>query len=76
MARCIPKGCTLFAISVNDLGESADQGSSIDHLVLQRFSDVFVKEIPGIPPKREINFCIDSLPGTELISKTLYRMTA
>lgn len=76
LVRCIWKGCTLFAISVNDLGESVDKGSSVDHPILQRFSDVFVKEIPGIPPKREIDFHIDLLPGTELISKTPYRMTA
>ena len=76
LARCIRKGCTLFAISVNDLGKSAIKGSSVDHPILQRFSDVFVKEIPGIPPKREIDFRIDLLPGIEPISKTPYRMTA
>ena len=35
-----------------------------------------VKEIPGIPPRREIDFRIDLLPGTEPISKTTYRMIA
>jgi len=34
---------------------------------------VFV-EVPGLPPDREIEFAIDLVPGTILISKAPYRM--
>ena len=41
--------------------------------VVQVFEDVF-QDISGLPPKREIDFCIELVPGTSPISKTPYRM--
>jgi hypothetical protein len=38
------------------------------------FVDVFLEELPGLPPDREIEFTIDLLPGTGPISKAPYRM--
>ena len=34
-----------------------------------------VKEIPSLPPKREIDFSINLMPGATPISKTPYRMS-
>ena len=39
-----------------------------------RFSDVFPEELPGLPPEREIELCIDVVTGTDLISMPPYRM--
>ncbi|MFP3686310.1 hypothetical protein SB847_21640, partial [Bacillus sp. SIMBA_026] len=61
---------------MNNVEGCVDSSQSLDHPVLRKFSDVFVEEIPGIPLKREIDFQIDLVPGTEPISKTPYRMTA
>ena len=36
--------------------------------------DVFPEEFPGLPPEREIEFCIDVVPGTDPISMPPYRM--
>ena len=66
----------MFAILVNNLEDSVVKSSSLNHPILWNFSDVFVKEIPGIPPKREIDFRIDLVPGMKPISKTPYRMIA
>ena len=44
-----------------------------DFAMLQEFVDVF-QEVPGLPPKRDIDFSIDLVPGSVLISKTPYRM--
>lgn len=38
------------------------------------FSDVFPEEILGLPPIREVEFTIELLPGTTLISIAPYRM--
>ncbi len=38
------------------------------------FPDVFPKEFPGLPPKREVKFSIEVLPGTAPISIALYMM--
>jgi hypothetical protein len=43
--------------------------------VVRDFPDVFLEELPGMPPDREVEFVIDLLPGTTPISKWLYRMS-
>ena len=45
-----------------------------DITVVNEFPDVFPNELPGLPPKREIDFVIDLMPGTKPISKAPYRM--
>ena len=42
--------------------------------VVENFWDVFPDELPGLPPDREIEFCIDLFPGTSPISIPPYRM--
>jgi hypothetical protein len=46
-----------------------------DFDVLHDFKDVFVDEIPELPPRREIDFSIHLLPGSTPISKAPYRMS-
>ena len=38
------------------------------------FPDVFPEELPGLPPDREIEFCIDVVPETDPISMPPYRV--
>ena len=57
---------------VRDLG--AYRGAVEKMSVVCEFSDVFPKELPGLPPDREIEFCIDVVPGTDPISILPYRM--
>ena len=45
-----------------------------DIIVVREFLDVFPKELPRLPPDREVEFSIDILPGTSPISKAPYRM--
>jgi hypothetical protein len=47
--------------------------SNEDHSVLRNFED-FLREILGLPPKRDIDFSIDLVPGVAPMSKTLYKM--
>ena len=42
---------------------------------LQEFRDFFPDEIPGIPPKRDIDFIIELVPGATPVSKAPYRMS-
>ena len=46
-----------------------------DFHVMQEFTDVFPDEVPGIPPKREIDFTIELVPGVAPVSKTPYMMS-
>jgi hypothetical protein len=43
--------------------------------VVRDFLDVFLEELPGMPPDTEVEFVIDLLPGTAPISKRPYRMS-
>nr|XP_027124020.1 uncharacterized protein LOC113740684 [Coffea arabica] len=42
--------------------------------IVREYPDVFPDELVSLPPKREVEFKIDLLSGTSLISKILYRM--
>ena len=42
--------------------------------VVCEFPDVFPEELPGLPPEREIEFCIDVVPSTNPIFMSPYRM--
>ena len=43
-------------------------------MVAKYFSDVFPKELPGIPPIREVDLSIEILSGTTPTSRVPYRM--
>jgi hypothetical protein len=45
-----------------------------DIRVVQEYPNIFLKELPGMPSDRDIEFLIELLPGTPLISKRPYRM--
>jgi len=38
------------------------------------YPDVFPDELPGMPPERDTEFCIELIPGTQPISKAPYRL--
>jgi len=44
-------------------------------LVILDFVDVFPKDLPGLLPKRELDFRTDFKPRTELITRTPYWMS-
>jgi hypothetical protein len=51
------------------------QGTSLDEIgIVREYPDVFPKELPGMPPDRDIEFMIELLPGTPPISRRSYRM--
>jgi hypothetical protein len=58
--RCLRQGCRLYVVeAVNERkGPSLDQ-----YPVLSEFKDVFLNELPGLPPERELDFTIELKPG-------------
>ena len=68
------KGCQLYAAHI--LETSGDENLRLeDYQVLQEFKDVFPDEIPGLPPKRDIDFIIELVPGVAPVSNTPYEMS-
>ena len=73
MKWCLRKGCQVYAVQE----VSKEKRPSLEQYpIMSEFSDVFPKELPELPPKRELDLTIELKTGTELISKTPYRMTA
>ena len=52
--------------------ERGEENSNIP--VVQEFKDMFPDEVPWLPPNREVEFSIDLVPGTGLVSIAPYHM--
>ena len=62
--RMLRRGCQGYLALVRDT--AVDRGKVDDVPIACEFPDVFPEELPGLPPDREIGFCIDVVPGTAL----------
>jgi hypothetical protein len=73
LRKSMCKGCKIYAIlALNEKGVT----EGLEHLpMVKEFADVFLEELPGMPPKRELEFTIDLKPGTEPIARTPYWMS-
>jgi len=67
------KGCRLYAIlELNEKGEV----EGLENLpIVQEFADIFLEELPNLPPERELVFTKDLKLGTEPIARDPYRMS-
>ena len=68
----VRKGCEAYLAYVIDTVKARLSVSYIS--AVSDFPDVFPKELPGLPPHKEIEFSIDVVPGATPASITLYRM--
>ena len=68
MLRKSCQGYLAYAIEVRDSGSQLK-----DIPVVREFLDVFIEDLPGVPPDREIDFQIE-LAGIEPISQAPYKM--
>ena len=67
-------GCSRFLAYFKD---TWDEGKIFikDVTIFQDFPDVFPKDFSGLPPKRQLKFRIDLVPGAAPIVKAPYRHT-
>jgi hypothetical protein len=73
LQKSMHKGIKLYAIlALNEMGEA--EGLE-DLTIVQEFANVFLEDLPSLPPKRELDFTIDLKGGTELISRTPDQMS-
>ncbi|XP_027903632.1 uncharacterized protein LOC114163524 [Vigna unguiculata] len=68
----IQKATQYFIIFTRLEVEKEEEASII--LVVHEFEDVFLEEVPRLPPNREVEFSIDFVPGTGPVSMAPYRM--
>lgn len=68
LAKCIRKGCQIYAIQVG-YPNSREKSVTLENIpMVQNFSDVFPEEILGLPPKRDIDFTIELIPRAAQVS--------
>ncbi|XP_070004320.1 uncharacterized protein [Nicotiana sylvestris] len=70
--RMVEKGCLAYLAYVRD---SSAEVPSIDSVpIVREFPEVFPSDLPGMPPDRDIDLCIDLASGTQPNSILPYRM--
>eukprot|EP00253_Pinus_taeda_P002305 PITA_02305 len=75
LIKCIRKGCQVYAIQVG-YANSKDKSASLNNIpIIREFTDVFPKEIPGLRPRRNIDFTIVLVRGAASVSRAPYRMS-
>ena len=70
----VRKGCKAYLAYVIDTKKT--EPSLLDTLTVCDYADVFLEELPRLPPYREIEFAIDVVLGATLTSITPYRMAS
>jgi hypothetical protein len=75
-----PKGVGAFLVplprsfDIQNLSWAIQTMTLFDILVVCEFLDVFLDELPGLPPDRDVEFKIELVPGIAPISRRPYRM--
>ena len=71
IVKCYPQASKIEPMVCNV------QATTIEEVpVICEYPNVFPKELPRMPPDRDLEFIIDLIPGTTPIAKRPYRMAA
>ncbi|XP_021975075.1 uncharacterized protein LOC110870180 [Helianthus annuus] len=70
--RLMKHGCKAYMVYAS---ESEKESLKIgDVPVVRDYEDVFLEDLPGIPPEREVDFRIELIPGAKHVAKAPYRL--
>nr|GEV63457.1 retrotransposon protein, putative, Ty3-gypsy subclass [Tanacetum cinerariifolium] len=56
------------------MSTKANEPTLSDIPIVRDFEDVFLDDLSGLPPQRQVEFCIDLIPGATSIAKSPYRL--
>nr|GEV99530.1 putative reverse transcriptase domain-containing protein [Tanacetum cinerariifolium] len=72
---CGKKVIRIVVIFLTHVTESKSKEKRMeDVLVIHDFLEVFPKELPGLPPSRQVEFRIDLVPGAAPVARAPYRL--
>ena len=71
--RLLDRGCQGYLANIVDRTKERETVPE-DIPVVREYLSVFSNDLPGLPPDREIEFCIELIPGTAPISRAPYRL--
>ena len=72
--RYVHHGGVSYLAYVIDSREEKKRKVVADVPVVNEFPDVFLEDLPGIPPERQVEFRIDLVPGAVPVAKAPYRL--
>ncbi|GJT67189.1 putative reverse transcriptase domain-containing protein [Tanacetum coccineum] len=70
--RYISRGYKVFIAQVME--KKSDERRLEDILVVKEFPEVFLEDLPGLPPVRQVEFQIDLMPGAAPVARAPYRL--
>ena len=70
--KLVETGCLSYLAFIRDTSVEPPSMDSVP--VVQEFLEVFLSDLPGVPPDRDIDFAINLEPGTKPISIPPYCM--
>ncbi|GJU24541.1 putative reverse transcriptase domain-containing protein [Tanacetum coccineum] len=74
--KYIQKGCQVYLVQVT-FKKTEDQSKEKrleDVPIVQEFPEVFLEDLPGLPPARQVKFQIDLVPGDAPVARAPYRL--
>ncbi|GKC66252.1 putative reverse transcriptase domain-containing protein [Tanacetum coccineum] len=70
----IPINGETLIIQVQVMEKKSDEKRLEDIPVVREFPEVFPKDLPGLPPVRQVEFQIDLIPGATPVARAPYRL--
>nr|GEV33403.1 reverse transcriptase domain-containing protein [Tanacetum cinerariifolium] len=70
------KGCHIFLahVTTKETGEKSREKRLEDVPIVRDFPEVFLEDLPGLPPTRQVEFQIDLIPGVTPVARAPYRL--
>ncbi|GJX88822.1 putative reverse transcriptase domain-containing protein [Tanacetum coccineum] len=74
--KYIEKGCQVYLAEVTSKKtEDKSEGKRLEDVpIVWEFSEVFPKDLSGLPPARQVEFQIDLVPGVAPVARAPYRL--
>ncbi|GKB21136.1 putative reverse transcriptase domain-containing protein [Tanacetum coccineum] len=74
--KYIQKGCQVYLAQVTSkkAKDKSEEKRLEDVPIIREFSKVFLDDMPGLPPARQVEFQIDFVPGVAPVARTPYRL--
>ncbi|GJR51527.1 putative reverse transcriptase domain-containing protein [Tanacetum coccineum] len=72
------KGCQVFLayVTTKETKDKSEEKRLEDVPIVQDFPEVFPKDLPGLPPTRQVEFQINLIPGAAPVARATYRLAS
>ncbi|GKD40627.1 putative reverse transcriptase domain-containing protein, partial [Tanacetum coccineum] len=74
--KYIERGCLIFLAQVTkkEIEDKSEEKRIEDVPTVRDFPEVFLEDLPGLPPSRQVEFQIDLVPGAAPVARAPYRL--